>query len=1100
MLITFNIISFSMSFLAFYIGINVLAENRKLSNNNGYFFLMCISIGIWLLSFAFDISLFNGHHETEFLIFLFFIQSIAPTIVFLIFTKLVLHITNLTSAKKEKLFVLFNSIIIGGFSLFYLWRILDINYYPDKKLTIQLFILDNLPILFIQLYSIFILLINFFILRRWLKKAILKRDKLQASLLIICVFTASIGVILFFIFFILQQIRQYASIKINMEIESLLYNGFTIINFVEPITAFLILLILHYFFKKLNSSYITPNNLGNYIYLSVSTPILVLNSNNKTELLNSSCCDFFNHQLNDMLGIPISQFFETTDNQIENLLFISRKEKQEKICFDVICLSNNKYCNIAVTNIYDFYQEPLCTICIINDLTDKIKYIEELNKTKEEAILANKAKSAFLANTSHEIRTPMNAIIGMSEIILQNNLSGEIKNQIISIKNAGMGLLTIINDILDFSKIESGKFEIINQQYFFSSLITDIVNIIAIRLHDHPIKFIVNINPSLPNCLIGDEIRIKQILINLLGNAVKFTKEGFICLSIEYSNLEQPDNFYLQIQIEDSGIGIKEEDMEKLFEIFTQVDTRKNRNTTGTGLGLAISKNLCELMNGSISVESEYGKGTKFSITLKQQIKEITPIAQIQNSSLISVLIYEPLETLRVSYQYIFEKLKVKLTLISEQFPTKETLSEFTYIFIRKQYWKQLQQVLSETSISIKIIVIVEIADDITELPPYIQIIYVPLFCLQIANILNNEKIENPYKMSFQDTLPITPMPFAHILIVDDNEVNLKVASGMMKPYQMQIDTALSGKIAIQMVQSKKYDLIFMDHMMPEIDGIDTTKAIRKLDDDYYKNIPIIALTANAISGAKEMFLSQGFQDFLAKPIEISKLQTILKLWILNFHKDRSSSSITEPISQKEEKTEILQIEELDFEKGLAYFGQDTEIYLSILETYLKDAKQKLDFLPQLIMENNIDLFITNVHALKSSSASIGATKISELSKQLEAAGKKYNLTFIQTYLPSLLEDLTKLINEITAYFDNKKSKITTTLNETQQIDKDNLIKLKKALITVDLKTASQLVETLSSFQYNEKEALLLNEIQENLDLFEFDKAIELIEKFLKKE
>ncbi|MDR2346951.1 MAG: response regulator [Planctomycetaceae bacterium] len=657
--------------------------------------------------------------------------------------------------------------------------------------------------------------------------------------------------------------------------------------------------------------------------------------------------------------------------------------------------------------------------------------VTELLAAKEQAVAANKTKSSFLANMSHEIRTPMNAIIGMAELALREEIPDTAYEMVKNIRQAGNNLLSIINDILDFSKIESGKLEIVEDEYRLHSLIYDVIGIIRTRLVESTVDFFIDIDCTIPNIMLGDEIRLRQILLNLLSNAVKYTRAGFTTLTVRGQITGQ--DVLLTFDITDTGIGIQPENMNKLFSNFTQFDKVANKWIVGTGLGLSIARNLAILMGGDITVQSEYGVGSTFTVTLKQSFKKYEPFAHIDNYKNTVTLIFEP-RIMHASFcRAAFDSLKLKYRLVSEKraFDLELKNGTYDYVFIAESV---LESAINSIEMICKVnkpeaVVMVERRNFFGHKKySHIQL---PIYTSLLAGIFNKISGEvSPYRQN-EMTVKFTA-PDARILIVDDIITNLKVAQGLLIPYKMQVDICESGIKAIQMVQNYRYDIIFMDHMMPIMDGVETTAMIRNLPN--CEKIPIIALTANAVLGVKEMFLENEMNDFLSKPIDPVKLEAMLIKWIpenkhviiepdVNENENNNLSSnkkIQNSSSNENTVTDINEVHGLDIKTGLNRIGGNVSIYIEILKIYVESTPEILDVIRMPAAENLKD-YATAIHGIKGSSLNIGADNIGQLAAELEAEAKAGNLENVLHKNKNFILLTEKLITDITTYI-NKNS------------------------------------------------------------------------------
>ncbi|MBR5337061.1 MAG: response regulator [Lachnospiraceae bacterium] len=528
------------------------------------------------------------------------------------------------------------------------------------------------------------------------------------------------------------------------------------------------------------------------------------------------------------------------------------------------------------------------TLLSINFITGfgKVFIIEMISTRDKEREIMEKSlayerearmKSDFLANMSHEIRTPMNAVIGMAELAMREEMTSAAKDCIVQIQKSGRNLLNIINDILDYSKIESGKMEIVPERYEPSVEINDIANVLATRVGEKDLNLYFVVDPCIPRVLLGDAMRIRQVIINLVNNAIKFTQNGSVGVILQCKNTD-PDEVNITYHIRDTGIGIRKEDMDKLFVSFQQVDSRRNRTEEGTGLGLAISQSLVEAMGGVIGVESEYGRGSDFWFSIPQKVLDSAPgFAVTDPGSKRAVLISNDHFDISV-FRDDMNSLGVGFAGINSTDEYKPLTGIRDYLFFAaEQYDDKIGEFLDRNP---DIMGIVNIGYNSGFKPDRgnLYVLRCPVSTPGIVKLLNNEtsglresEEEGAYSANFS-------APTAKVLIVDDNEINIAITEGLLSEMDMIIDSATGGAEAVSKAEKEHYDIILMDHMMPEVDGVDATKMIRE---NIKENEPvIIALSANAVEEARKLFFEAGMNDFVAKPVDVKDLVSKIRKWL----------------------------------------------------------------------------------------------------------------------------------------------------------------------------------------------------------------------------
>ena len=617
-------------------------------------------------------------------------------------------------------------------------------------------------------------------------------------------------------------------------------------------------------------------------------------------------------------------------------------------------------------------------------IVDVTKIIEQNHLMKRLVLQtedANRAKTNFVSNMSHEIRTPMNSIVGITEILLRSRHSPKEQEYLLNIQSSGRVLLTIINDVLDCSKMEAGKMQLFDEPYDTCSLFHDLRISMENRIGHSGLELIYDIDQDIPCKLKGDMGRIRQVIINLVNNAIKYTEKGSVRFSVHVRQ-KNTDKVMLYYEVADTGIGIRKEDQKILFDAFQRVEMDRNRYVEGTGLGLTISQNLVNMMGGVIEVESEYGKGSKFYFTIEQTIIDPTPVSAVN---------------------YNGQK------------------------------------------------------DNVTEKEAE---------CLFIA-------------------------PEAHILLVDDNELNLVVAKELLKPLRMQIDTAENGLQAVKMVRGSQYDLVLMDHMMPVMDGIEAAKAIRALPEDKYQNLPIIALTANAMVDARKEFLNAGMNGFVAKPIDFTRICNQLKLWlpkdlVRDVPKEEAKKLLTDDLSDREIQPENPQTE-FSFGEGVKHCGSKAAL-MKTIRIFYRTIDSKANKIEQCLKEGLISDYVIEVHALKSSALLIGAVPLSEAAKELESYGKQGKTEVLEEKTPEVLAMYRDFKNILKPYAD-KEEAAKQEASDGEWIQA--LQQIHQCIEQFDLDGVDRIMEKLEEYQAPE----CLRESMDQLRVYVADVSMEEIMK-----
>ncbi|MBO5473321.1 MAG: response regulator [Lachnospiraceae bacterium] len=638
----------------------------------------------------------------------------------------------------------------------------------------------------------------------------------------------------------------------------------------------------------------------------------------------------------------------------------------------------------------------------VSELLQAKEQLEQKNVELKDAMNAAKkaegARDIFLANMSHELRTPINTILGLNELIIRESQDETIKEYALDIRQAGNILLTLVSDILDFSKLEAGQLQLTEGIYDISSLLNDLINSISIQLRRKKLELVLDIAKDIPYKLLGDEIHIRQIISNLLSNAVKFTEEGRVTLHLGWKQLEN-DDIEIHVIVKDTGIGIKEQDMPKLFGAFQRMDSTVRSSGKRTGLGLAITNRLVEMMGGKLEVQSVYGKGSAFSFKLVQHVVDREPLGDFE-----------------------------------------------------KQYKESLRS-------------------------------------------------RENYQQKFI-------APLGRILIVDDNAMNLAVAQGLLKQTRLQIDVASSGEECLELIKRKTYHLICLDHMMPVMDGVQTLHAIRAMEGNPSKDIPIIALTANAVAGAREFYINEGFQDYLTKPIDADKFENMLIEYLpdnvvylteeRDMGRDYEKEDAEMALSIKESQLYMIGF---NIRNGLKYMNGDKALYGKVLHDFHSILQEKEEALQDFLKKGDMPGYAIIVHSLKGNARNVGADDLADEAFTLEKMSKAGQLEDVEVRSPILFSMMRRMRESLKVYLDHEEK--TTSVKEEVQDNriqkitegdwKKALQELADRLDDFDSDSANEKIRELKKYDRPESDQKMLRLCEKAVKDYAYDIALEII-------
>ena len=945
---------FTEFIIALFFSITFLIRNRLIHRENRLFFIFCMSSTIWSLGF------YGVHIQTqpEYAYFWRGIGMVGTFGYLITAVLLISSLSNLPKKLKIALTIFPYTGLLLYFPIIHPSQVIYENTVIGMSYSFTPGIWNNIY----TAYSVLMGICGFCVTIYMMLKSPTKRQKVIGRKFLWCIVALFIGMLF-------DTALPYFGIKS--------FPGSTIGQFIG-------LLVMYYTIAFINQSRINISNMSEFVYYSLTVPVMVYDSDKKLKLLNTTAYQF--------LGIPDENY---DINGLSSLFDIPSKDafdfegKSRNI--DANCTNNDIFCNLSINKIYDKYKDPIGYIIIVTDLSEKLRTMQELEEATVLAKKANQAKSIFLANMSHEIRTPMNGIMGFAELLLKMDLTPNVRRHVDDIKWSSHNLLTIINDILDISKIESGKMELVCSTYYTGSFLSDISLIIAPQAEKKGLEFNIKTANNIPTALYGDKTRIRSIIVNLLNNAIKYTQQGSVTLEVNVLDMT-PTHATLQFIISDTGMGIKEEELEHLFESFERLDKQINHEVEGTGLGLNIANKYIQLMGGNIQVDSKYQEGSTFTITFAQELVDPTPL--------------------------------------SKEFNKKDTT----------------------------------------------------------ISSISDMKIKG-----------------LHVLVTDDNLINLSVASGILSYYGLEVDTAENGPDSIELCKNNSYDMIFMDQMMPKMDGIETMTRIRSIGPHYDKGgrCKIIVLTADAIKGTKEALIEKGFDEYLGKPINFNHLESFFKKYVDPDQIYYESEEVIEEVEHEEtEDTLYLKevLSDIDIHMGITNCGGNAKDYVTILQITYEYGEKQLNELEKLWMTKDYDHYTIKIHSLKSTTLNIGATTISNLAKKLEENGKNKNYEYIDTYFSEFQERYRQLLNKIAIvleHYANAPKEEVVKEELTWEMAEQYLIDIQKCIDNFNFTKVFDLLAEINHYEASKELSNLFTKISHLMDDLAVEEVSDIIKSYL---